>query len=136
MRSLIVILVLGLALASGVLSSENEPAPVKPDDFSVYPGSLHAIPTPPAVKENSAMPGGNALLKPMFVGAPPEVPHGIQDFLPITTEDNGCVACHFEEKDPEEDAPLLPESHHGDGRRWICTACHVPRTDAKPLLGD
>lgn len=149
MKSAAIIMILVLALTSVVLSGEGKDAPIKDDDFSVYPGSVFDVPTPPAVQVNEARPGKNALIDPMFHGAPPQVPHGIDEFLPITGEDNGCIECHRIEKEEGEDAPLLPESHRQDlrgdaakfrddivGSRWVCTACHVPTTDAKPLLGE
>jgi len=51
-------------------------------------------------------------------------------------------------KKPGEPTPL-PASHYTDlrnapgkvgdtvtGARWVCTSCHVPQTDAKPLVGN
>lgn len=115
-------------------------------DLSLYPGSVFDVPIPPAFVENDATPGKNEKITAMFVGGPPQVPHGIQEFLPIDREDNGCIECHLIEKEEGEDAPLLPESHRVDlradpasdtgataGARWVCTACHVPMTDAKVL---
>lgn len=137
------VVVLACVIAVG---GENEAKPISDGDFSLYPGSVFDVPVPPAFLENEALPGSNALVPAMFLDAPPQVPHGMQDFLPIDREDNACLGCHLIEKDADEDAPLLPESHQMDlraqppkalkavaGARWVCSACHVRLTDARVL---
>ena len=100
------------------------------------------------MKENDSGPGERPVRPRPFPGAPPAIPHAIGDFLPITREANACVDCHgVAEKKPGEPTPL-PPSHYVDlrpapakrgekvaGARWVCTACHLPQQDVKPLVG-
>jgi len=97
--------------------------------------------------------GDASLLERAFPGAPPQIPHSVEDMLPITADDNECLNCH----DPENatskaDAPI-PESHFiqpvmGAGKKgspmtWVvegfekgsnlygarynCNMCHTPQ---------
>ena len=124
------------------------PAPVKDSELGLAKGSVFEVPDPPAVKENEAAPGERPPLARAYPAAPPQVPHAIGDFLPITREANACVDCHGASKVKEPGAPTpLPPSHYTDlrnapgevretvaGARWACTACHLPITDARPLV--
>lgn len=102
---------------------------------------LAPMPTPPG--DPGDVPSGPAA----YDGAPPVVPHAIEDFLPIERDANACLDCHGRgEPIPGEPTPV-PGSHYVDlrgapdtsgddvaGARWVCTACHVPVTDAPPLV--
>ena len=122
------------------------PAPVSDSDLSLLRGSVFGTPTPDAVSWRSTMPGSNEPVPHLFAGAPPAVPHGIDDFLPITLEENGCLECHLSADEDPDEVPQLPDSHKTDlrgaagevgdgvaGSRYVCTLCHVPLTDAQPL---
>ena len=63
--------------------------------------------------------------------------------MPLTLSANGCLDCHA--LDAGADAPELPASHRTDlrnspgqvgatvaGARYLCLACHVPTSDARP----
>ena len=144
-----IVTVLGLVIVLAALvatGGEEKTQPISDADFSLYPGSVFDVPAPAAFTENASQPGSNELIPAMFEGGPPQIPHGIQDYLPIEREENGCLNCHLVEKEEGEDAPLLPETHRIDlraqppedtgataGARWVCTACHVPLTTAKAL---
>jgi nitrate reductase cytochrome c-type subunit len=123
----------------------TRPAGVPDTEISLFKGSVFEDPTPPPVAWVDTMPGSNEPLPALFEGAPPRIPHGIRDFLPITVEENGCIECHRSD-DPDEEAPQLPDSHKTDlrnapdevgetttGARFLCVLCHVPVSDAKPL---
>jgi cytochrome c-type protein NapB len=111
-----------IGLAHGTVFEVLSPDPVVPD--SSEPGDRHAAPAWNKV-------------------APPMIPHGIEDFLPITRDSSACVDCHMIDEQAEGDPTPIPASHRIaakegesaalDGRRWICNSCHVPLTDAKPL---
>jgi nitrate reductase (cytochrome), electron transfer subunit len=126
-------------------------APIPDSQLGLAKGSVFDAPAPPAVKPNQAAPGELPVLPRMYSIAPPRIPHAIDDFLPITQAQNSCVDCHdvqgAKDKKPGEPTPI-PASHHVDmrraagqqgehvaGARWVCTSCHVPVTDAQPLLG-
>ncbi|KAB2966811.1 MAG: hypothetical protein F9K18_05080 [Thermoanaerobaculia bacterium] len=114
-------------------------------DLSLYPGSVFEAPEPPGFRQNGSDPGDNELLPRAYPLAPPRIPHGIADFLPITRAAHACLDCHAAEGD-DDDVPRLPASHRTDlrhaperagpalaGARRDCLACHVPTSDAKPL---
>ena len=109
--------------------------------------SVFDVPAPPPVKQNDSAPGELPVLPRPYALAPPRIPHGIDGFLPITRAQNSCLDCHeVKEKKKGEPTPI-PPSHYRDlrrapglvgekvsGARWVCTACHVPRTEAEPLV--
>jgi nitrate reductase (cytochrome), electron transfer subunit len=111
--------------------------------------SVFDVPAPPAIKANDSAPGEQPVVPRAYALAPPRIPHAIGDFLPITPKQNACADCHtVKEKEPGQPTPI-PASHYTDfrnapgkpgdkvvGARWVCTSCHVPLTDAKPLVGN
>jgi len=124
------------------------PASPTPDaSLGLAKGSVFDVPTPPAFTANDSAPGERPVLPRPYVIAPPRIPHGVTDFLPITPEQNLCVDCHaVKERRPGEATPL-PPSHYTDyrnapdrvgsqvvGARYVCVACHVAGTDAPALV--
>jgi len=80
-----------------------------------------------------------------FVGQPPLIPHALKSFDEITLEENQCLSCHDQANYKKKKAPLIGKSHFEKGKdgkptktvsnaRWFCIQCHVPQTDAKPLV--
>ena len=86
-----------------------------------------------------------------FENAPPLISHTIEDMLPITIDNNMCLSCHIKEIAADMGATPIPTSHYvnmrgllekGDktelseisNERFNCDQCHVPQTDAKPLV--
>jgi nitrate reductase cytochrome c-type subunit len=147
-------LVLAAALAAGCAGSRSAPpapppAPVPDAALGLAKGSVFEVAAPPATKQEDGAPGEKPVLPRMYAAAPPRVPHAIADFLPITPAQNSCVDCHeVKEKVAGQPTPI-PTSHFTDlrrapgapgakvsGARWVCTACHVPTSDAKPLVGN
>jgi cytochrome c-type protein NapB len=104
-------------------------------------------PAPPAVKAEASDPGDKPLVPRAYALAPPRIPHGIADFVPITRDKNACEDCHaVKEKRPGEATPI-PASHYTDlraapgkagdavvGARHVCVTCHLPVSDAAPLV--
>ncbi len=56
-------------------------------------------------------PGESESFGKAFPGAPPQVSHYIADLLPITGDENACLACHLPEDAPDYEAVPIPESH-------------------------
>jgi len=124
-------------------------APIPESALGLSKTSVFEAPAPPAVKPNDSAPGELSVVPRPYKLAPPRVPHALADFLPITAKQNACADCHsVKEKEPGQPTPI-PASHYTDyrngpatpgdkvaGARWVCTACHVPLTDAKPLVGN
>ena len=78
-----------------------------------------------------------------FVQQPPLVPHTIQGYQ-ITANYNKCMDCHAWQKTKASGATKVSVTHFRtregqeldniSPRRYFCTQCHVPQTDAKPLV--
>jgi cytochrome c-type protein NapB len=157
--------VLAAVLAAGCSGAKPSPtaagadaSPIPDTALGLSKGSVFDVPTPPPVKPNASAPGELPVLPRPYAMAPPRIPHAIDDFLPITPKQSSCVDCHASSEVPAADAPAapkkpgeptpIPASHYVDlrrapgapgkqiaGARWVCTACHVPRTEAEPLAG-
>lgn len=74
---------------------------------------------------------------------PPLVPHQT-DKYEVDLKVNQCLRCHDWPNNVKENAPKVSETHYVDRQgkrldqisstRWFCTQCHVPQSDAKPLV--
>jgi cytochrome c-type protein NapB len=146
-----VLLAAGLAAAADPASSPPKGAKGTPDTaLGLAKGSVFDVATPPAVKEEASAPGEASLPKRLGPQIAPVIPHGVADFLPITRDQNMCLDCHGVAGPKQKGEPTpLPASHYADwrhaqgkvqekpsGARWVCTACHPTRTDARPLVGN
>ena len=74
----------------------------------------------------------------------------VAEFLPVTVEDNQCLDCHdvpkYIDKPKNMDRTRkskspMPEEHYASsdledvsGARFNCTQCHVPQSNAAPLV--
>jgi cytochrome c-type protein NapB len=78
-----------------------------------------------------------------FVQQPPLIPHTTQGYQ-ITKNYNKCMDCHAWQKTKVSGATKVSVTHFRtregqeldniSPRRYFCTQCHVPQTDAKPLV--
>lgn len=74
---------------------------------------------------------------------PPTIPHKIDDYQ-LDIHANKCMSCHARTRTEDTQAPMISVTHYQDRdgnflaelspRRYFCTQCHVPQTDAKPLV--
>jgi cytochrome c-type protein NapB len=74
---------------------------------------------------------------------PPVIPHSIRDYA-VDLNANRCMTCHARKFTGVSQAPMISVTHYQDRdgnflaglapRRYTCTACHVPQTDAIPLV--
>lgn len=140
----------GLALLAAF--SAHAAQPIAPDSMGLNKGSVFDTPDPKVYASKAGAPGQNSLLPRAYPGAPPQIPHDIGDFLPITAGSNMCIACHNQPdnwgKPRTQGSPVpIPSSHYTDLRtapgkvtdhlinaRYNCNQCHVPQRDAKPLV--
>lgn len=109
---------------------------------------VSAIPDPSPFEYRQADPFTGGVLPRAYVGAPPQVPHSIDGLVPITRDNNACVACHQQpdqvgKKKVKGQPTALPISHYTDVRnnalnmgRYNCTQCHTPQADVKSLVGN
>ncbi len=72
---------------------------------------------------------------------PPLIPHAVENFDEVTLAENQCLECHSAEGAKKKDAPAVGEKHFAPGSktqfaqgRYACVMCHVPQSDAKPLV--
>lgn len=78
-----------------------------------------------------------------YVQQPPLVPHKV-DGYEVTLNFNKCMDCHAWSRYRETGATKVSLTHFKDRdggelsnispRRYFCLQCHVPQTDAKPLV--
>jgi nitrate reductase (cytochrome), electron transfer subunit len=74
---------------------------------------------------------------------PPTIPHKVDSYH-IDLNSNKCISCHSRRRVEESQAPMVSVTHYMDRdgnflaevspRRYFCNQCHVPQTDAKPLV--
>ncbi|MDR1854390.1 MAG: nitrate reductase cytochrome c-type subunit [Azoarcus sp.] len=80
-----------------------------------------------------------------FTEQPPLVTHAVDEY-PVTIAVNKCMDCHSWENARKEKATKVSVTHFNDAngkklstissRRYFCLQCHVPQTDAKPLIAN
>lgn len=78
-----------------------------------------------------------------FVQQPPLIPHTTKGYV-INKSFNKCMDCHGWNRAADSGAPRVSVTHFKtregkeltniSPRRYFCTQCHVPQTDAKPLV--
>jgi cytochrome c-type protein NapB len=78
-----------------------------------------------------------------YLQQPPLIPHKVEGYQ-ITVKHNKCLSCHSWANYKENGATKISQTHFEsrDGailsnvsaRRYFCTQCHVPQTNAKPLV--
>ena len=81
-----------------------------------------------------------------FVGQPPMVPHTVEQYVPLTMEENACMECHQTEEIRGQKIPQIGTSHFSktaktkagkpalEMSRFQCDSCHVPQVNAQPLV--
>jgi cytochrome c-type protein NapB len=124
------------------------PETISDRELSLGKGSVFEVQAPGRIPWETADPGIEPRLPRPYADAPPQIPHAIVDFLPISRASNGCLDCHGP---AAEDGVVVtvPQSHLVDwrrspgtvtkelaGARWVCTSCHVEQAETRPLLGN
>lgn len=76
---------------------------------------------------------------------PPLIPHAIKNYN-VTRNFNRCLDCHSWANAKESGATKVSATHFRDRdgkvldnispRRYFCLQCHVPQSDAKPLVAN
>lgn len=80
-----------------------------------------------------------------FKTQPPLIPHKVAKYR-VNLKANRCLKCHDKTTYKEEEAPMAGKSHYLDAAgketetinmgRYFCSQCHVPQTDARPLVAN
>jgi cytochrome c-type protein NapB len=155
-------MVAGLVLL-GIGGAGSAPEPDDGIDVYFRDADLGALSAQGLEHYRTHEPGESERIERAFPGAPPQIPHSIEDLEPISLGENECLECHHPENASEgEDVPL-PDSHFehavlgsgaaGDpmvvvvkgyrlvkdehGSRYNCTMCHTPQAidvDTPPSL--
>lgn len=150
-RRMLMVLLLTAIAAMACRTLAPDAAPVHPPmsdlDLGLRKTALSDDRVPPSFVFPEDGPGGNDRLPLPYEGAPPLIPHSLEEFLPITSSENACVLCHQTGSTDPEDPPQVPASHLTDlrrapdvvretvaGARWNCTACHVTQSNAPALV--
>ena len=114
--------------------------------------SVFGTPDPIIANYSETFPGSNTLLPRAYPGAPPQIPHNIESFKPITAKNNACFGCHHNPsmrgKEIAKGTPTpMSISHYTDLRhkpdavaeqlisaRYVCTQCHVAQANVDQLV--
>lgn len=96
-----------------------------------------------AAPDIKLLPPDSPPIKRNFFQQPPLIPHRIREYK-ITINNNKCMSCHSWKNHKRARATKISTTHFDDrdgnahsklaARRYFCTQCHVPQTDAKPLV--
>ena len=75
-----------------------------------------------------------------YPAQPPVIPHQVDNYQ-VDARFNKCMSCHGRDRTGESQAPMVSITHFIDRdgqmrqeispRRYFCTQCHVPQTDAR-----
>lgn len=147
---LILTTALVLVTASAVVRAVSAPEGGIPDsELGLSKVTVFEVPEPDPVLYNTSDPGEVPPEPAPYPGAPPPIPHTVQDFLPLTLTENSCMDCHLVEEKVEGEPTPIPPSHFVDlrnapeqagedvaGARYVCVTCHLARTGAPPLVGN
>ena len=125
---------------------------VEDSELGLSKTSVFATPQPIVATSDANDPGENETVESYFEGAPPVIPHQVEDYLPIRVGENLCIDCHDlpdQIGQPREvgDPTPIPITHYTDlrrspgeagdtliGARYLCSQCHAPQA-AEPPLG-
>ena len=118
---------------AGALLAQDAPRLHGPDPFtrdSPAPPMQRAITNDVRVRRN-------------YPDQPPVIPHAIEGYA-LDLNANKCMSCHARRFTEQSQAPMISVTHYQDRegntlgglapRRYACLACHVPQTEAKPLV--
>ena len=112
--------------------------------------SVFDTPTPNVYTYSDAKPGYNDRLAKSWDELPPQIPHKVEEFLPVVMDDNQCLECHDVPKyigrpynmdrTRKSKSPMSKDHYASEdldeisGARFNCMQCHVPQSNAAPLV--
>lgn len=138
-------LIAAAAFMSGWLHADG----LSDESLGLSKTSVFDDPVPAEFAYSSVDPKQSGVLPRFWEDAPPNIPHRIDKYTPVSAKLNKCVDCH---DDPDEigrkrkgKPTAMPESHYlknkddelvMSGRRHFCTLCHVPQAGVETLVGN
>lgn len=144
------IALLGTALAlmlSVQMTGAADKKGVSDEQIGLSKTGVNDVPDPQVFEYRNNAPFSGKVLPRAYQGAPPQVPHNLEGFIPITRDANACIGCHQQpsmigKKTKGQPTPM-PISHYVDAKasamnmgRYNCTQCHTPQATVKPLVGN
>ena len=112
--------------------------------------SVFDTPTPTVYTYSDAKPGYNDRLDTAWEELPPQIPHKVDEFLPVVMSDNQCLDCHDvpkyidrplnTDRSIKNKSPMSKEHYASSkldevsGARFNCTQCHVQLSNAPALV--
>ena len=149
MKTLPFLAILSLAAFITVCATADESSQAALDELNKGE-SVFDIPTPTVYTYSDAKPGYNDRLDTAWEELPPQVPHKVDEFLPVVMSDNQCLDCHDvpkyigrplnTDRTIKNKSPMSKEHYANSelddvsGARFNCTQCHVPLSDAPALV--
>ncbi|WP_053145022.1 nitrate reductase cytochrome c-type subunit [Pseudomonas sp. P97.38] len=135
---LLLLAIMGIAIAADVDYPLDAPAM----DGRRPGGTLsQSLPAPPIAEEENK----DLKRERNYPDQPPTIPHTIRGYQ-IDKNGNKCLTCHSRANSARTQATMISITHYMDRdgqalaavspRRYFCNQCHVPQTDAKPLVGN
>ena len=151
-RRLLPVFLVSLAFNANVLASKS----ISDTSLGLSKTAVTDSPAPEKFDYSENFPGIDSTLKRAYSGAPPQIPHSIEAFLSVSKDRNMCKVCHDKRdtlgstgkaKKVKGQPTAIPASHYTDhrldtgkigkdlvGARTVCTQCHVPKANVKPLV--
>ncbi|MGB5178221.1 MAG: nitrate reductase cytochrome c-type subunit, partial [Gammaproteobacteria bacterium] len=139
---------LGLVIAVAACASNG--GAIDELNMGLSKASVFDTPTPAPYAYSDAKPGWNDPLPRAWEDAPPQIPHQVDKFLPIVAADNQCLDCHDvpryidqprnTDRSVKSKSPMSRDHYASNdldvvsGARFTCTQCHVPQSNAAPLV--
>ncbi len=119
---------------------------IAPEEMGIRKQSVFTEQTQlPEAKYPDTPPGTGKKFSRAYPTAPPQIPHSIKDFLPITAKENACLNCHMPDVAKDVGATPIPPSHFKRrfsktgkplykiaGANYYCVSCHTPQANVKP----
>jgi nitrate reductase (cytochrome), electron transfer subunit len=128
--TVVVLVAAGAALAQGGIATLRQGTPLDQD--------APAPPIPATVNSDIRQVRN-------YPEQPPLIPHQIDNYQ-IDLNANRCLTCHSRTAVEVSQAPMVSITHfmNREGqflaavtpRRYFCTQCHVPQTEAQPIVGN
>lgn len=137
--AIVTLAIAGLLGSSAALAQDRSLSPSAPDGLRQGGTLGESTPAPPLAGDPRTVQREVR----NYPEQPPVIPHVIRDYQ-VDRRFNRCLDCHSREAAPDAGAPMISVTHFmdRDGQvraavapgRYFCTQCHVPQTDAEPLV--
>ena len=113
---------------------------------SIRGSDVSTVDQAPEIKNyQGSKPGGQALIQRTFAQQPPLIPHTTKGYI-VSMSFNKCLDCHAWSRAKESGATRISVTHFRtregvelssiSPNRYFCNQCHVPQSDAPPLVGN